>query len=238
MRTRNELVGIIKQAASSFVEGHPISMDLKAMVFALENMSADRFASICSKADTQNAGQGGTPADQGVTVTTETKENAVKKANTSGEFWSKEASERVLRNLMFDVVGSVKTDASSDRPDPVKAAVLPAADVPNGSDQVGVVAEGAAPVPAAALPKEATPSIAKVLDSDIVAKAEATPVEGLSKAASEAPEGAKEDKKPEEEVKTAGLTQVACGIEMASETMGYGVEISAAEKAQLDQLFL
>jgi hypothetical protein len=226
---QNEMAGLLMKAASSFVGGHPLSIDLTAMAFAVENMSAERFASISIVGnDSNNAGTCGTPAtDTGATQTQTNEENAMKQANTSGEFWSKEASACVLRNLVFDVVGSVKTDASSERPDPVKAAVLPAADVPNGSNQVGVVAEGAEPVAAAALPKEATPNIAKVLDSDIVAKAEATPVEGLSKAAGDVAAAAQPQV----------LTQEACGIKLATETMGYGVEISAAEQAQLDQLF-
>lgn len=223
MNMRTKLATDLRTAASSFQEGHAIRADLNAMAFALENMSAERFASIVIAAEEpNNAGNSDTPADNGITETTQDKESAVKKANTSvGEYWSKEASERVLHNLVFDIVGStVKADASSDRPDPVKPAALPAAIVPNGTDGVGVVAEGAEPVPAAALPKEATPEIAESLDSKIVEKAEATPVQ---KEAAEAPK--------------AGFTQVACGIELASETMGYGVEISAAEQAQLDSLF-
>ncbi len=214
MKTQQDLATMLKQAASSFKDGHAIGSDLSAMAFALENMSAQRFASICTEED-EKAGNGGAPAITGATETTVKKESAVKKANTSvGEFWSKEASERVLHNLVFDVVGSVKNDAANERPDAVKGAALPKEAIPDGSDQVGVVSEGAAPVAGAALPKEATPDIAKVLDSDMVAKAEATPIE-----------------------KAAGFTQVACGIELASETLGQGVEISAAEKAQLDQLF-
>ena len=216
MKKQQTLATMLKQASSSFNEGNALGSDLSAMAFALENMSAQRFASISTEEEVPQAGNGCAPAVTGATETTVTKESSVKKAKTSiGEYWSKEASERVLHILVFDVVGStLQNDASKERPDAVKGAALPKGAVPNGSDQVGVVQEGAEPVSGAALPKEATPDISKVLNSDMVAKAEAARVE-----------------------KSAGFTQVACGIELASETLGYGVEISAAEKAQLDKLF-
>ena len=212
MKTQKDLAMILKQAASSFQAGQAIGSDLSAMAFALENMSAQRFASISTDEDVEQAGTGSAPATIGETESTVKKESAVKKANTSvGEYWSKEASERVLHNLVFDVVGTTLKAAS----DEVKGAALPKEARPDGSNQVGAVSEGAEPVAAAALPKQDTPNIAEKLDSHIVEKARASHVE-----------------------KSAGFSQIACGIELASETMGYGVEISAAEQAQLDKLFV
>lgn len=80
--------------------------------------------------------------------------------------WSKEASELVARNLVREVVGSIKNDASSDRADGLSAAKLPSEQIPNGQRSPSAVAEGAEPVSAAKLPKEQTP--VKTFDSGIV----------------------------------------------------------------------
>lgn len=241
MNKRVALAETLHKIASSFKEGHGLRTDLNTMSFALQHMGDDRFASIYEKVDEDDAGNGAAPAttDNGGTEPSKEKETAMKQANSvTGEFWCKAASDLILRNLAFSVVGStVNTDASSDRPDGVKGSALPSEDVPNGSHQPGAVSEGAEPVPAAALSKEQTPDIAKALNSDMVAKAEAAP---LQKAASD--DSASDTKgEPGEKKKTddeaAPFTQEACGVHLATATMGYGINLSAAEQAQLEQLF-
>ena len=256
MSARIKNASAIKDLALSFKEGSTIRTDMEHMAFALENMSDERYKAayecegqncleVAGKSHdvkvSKEAGNEAIPAGKdGLNPTN--KESAVKKANTSiGEYWSKEASERVLHNLVRQVVGSIKNDIGSERPDPVKGAALPKEAVPNGSNQIGLVTEGAEPVAAAALPKNAVPSVAHNLDSGIVQAAHATPVskeanataEGEPKKDTITPEAAcKEESKP-----APGFTQEACGITLAGETMGYGVEISAAEQEQLNQLF-
>lgn len=239
MNKRTALAETLQKLASSFQEGHGLRTDLNTMSFALQHMGDDRFASIYAEVGDGDAGEGAAPAttDNGdATESSKEKETAMKQANSvTGEFWCKAASDLVLRNLAFSVVGStVSTDASSERPDGVKASALPSDDVPNGTHQPGAVSEGAEPVPGAALSKEQTPDVSKALNSDMVAKAEAAT---LQKAASDTTsEGDKpaEEKKPEE---AAPFTQEACGIHLATATMGYGINLSAAEQAQLEQLF-
>lgn len=243
MNKRTALASTLQKIASSFQEGHGLRTDLNTMSFALQHMGDDRFASIYAEVGEGDAGDGAAPAttDNGdANEPSKDKETAMKQANSvTGEFWCKAASDLVIRNLAFSVVGStVSTDASSERPDGVKASALPSEDVPNGTHQPGAVSEGAEPVPASALSKEQTPDVSKALNSDMVAKAEAAP---LQKAASDdSAAGATTAGKPEEEKKpeeATPFTQEACGIHLATATMGYGINLSAAEQAQLEQLF-
>lgn len=238
MSARIKFASDIKGLALSFKEGSTIRTDLEHMAYALDNMSDDRFKTAHENEVPKQAGNDDAPAITGVVAAQQNKESAVKKANTStNEYWSKEASERVLQNLVRQVVGSsVKTDASGDRPDAVRAAALPKEDVADGSNQPGLVAEGVAPVATASIPKEAVPSVAENLDSKMVEKAHAVAI--VKEAGEEVKEGCGTVEAAAEPVaQPAGFTQTACGITLAGETMGYGVEITASEQAQLDQLF-
>lgn len=227
------------------------------------------FSQVSQVAGDKEAGCGDELADNeahsglksAVTENVNREDTTVK--NASNSFWSKEASDLVARNLIRDVVGSVKNDASNERPDGVSAAKLPAEQIPNGQHSVGAAGEGAEPVATAKLPKEQTP--VKNFDSGIVQAAKsstaevktagdeipapaapmAAPVDPMAPVAPIDPMAApatEETPAPAPEEATASVEAKpyeveACGIRMASSAMGYDTKISAEDAALLSQIF-
>lgn len=153
---RKALSKRLEGLSSVFASGTPIATDLAAMAYTLDKMADDKFKDILAadidadkvKDDDKAAGE----CSNGCNCNNDGK---AKEASSQGLYWSREASDVVLANLVKDVTGAVLTKEQT--PDGEKKAVKPAT-----------------------LKEEQTPSISKVLDSDIVTKSHGSVVKSAS----------------------------------------------------------